>query len=140
MAWLKVLLHNCEPDTFGRGCEDVLDKSYRKATKLDASAFATDLCPYGLGIVNTAAELLMPGVGLSWSRAVKAELYRLNVGWPTPHWLLDQMRNANFLPGLCWVVRLFQAALRYAALGAAVWLARRVPAVRTQGRRAGSAP
>ncbi len=89
MARLKALLHDCEPATFGRGREDVLDESYRKATKLDASAFATDLCPYALGIVNTAAELLMPGDGLGWSRAVEAELYKLNVGWPTPHWLLD---------------------------------------------------
>jgi hypothetical protein len=80
MARLKALLQDCEPATFGRGRKDILDESYRKATKLDASAFATDFCPYSLGIVNTAAELLMPGVGLGWSRAVEAELYKLNVG------------------------------------------------------------
>jgi hypothetical protein len=79
MARLEALLRDCEPATFGRGSEDVLDKSYRKASKLDASAFSTDFCPYALGIVNTAAELLMPGAGVGLSRAVEAELYKLNV-------------------------------------------------------------
>jgi hypothetical protein len=83
MAKLKELLDHCEPATFGRGSEDVLDESYRKASKLDSSAFASDFCPYTLGIVDTAAELLMPGEGIGWSRAVKAELYKLNVGYPT---------------------------------------------------------
>ncbi len=81
MARLQALLRDCEPATFGRGCEDVLDESYRKASKLDASAFSTDLCPYALGIVDQAAELLMPGVGVSGSRGVEAKLYKLNVGF-----------------------------------------------------------
>jgi hypothetical protein len=89
MAMLKALLQDCAPATFGRGSEDVLDESYRKASKLDSSAFSTDFCPYKLGIVNTAAELLMPGVGLGFSGAVEAELYKLNVGSPTrpPSWV-----------------------------------------------------
>jgi hypothetical protein len=82
MARLQALLRDCAPATFGRGSEDVLDESYRKASKLDGSAFSTDFCPYKLGIICTAAEVLMPGVGLGWSRAVEAELYKLNVGGP----------------------------------------------------------
>jgi hypothetical protein len=140
MARLKALLQDCEPATFGRGRQDILDESYRKATKLDASAFAADFCPYSLGIVNTAAELLMPGVGLGWSRAVEAELYKLNVSRrPAPAILLE-LETLTFLLGLCGAIGLFQTARRHAALGAAVWLPRRVPAVRAQGRRTGGAP
>jgi hypothetical protein len=82
MARLAALLKDCEPATFGRGRKDVLDESYRKASKLDASAFSTDLCPYALGIVDQAAELLMPSVGVGGTRAVEAKLYMLNVRLP----------------------------------------------------------
>ncbi len=78
-ARLEALLRDCQPATFGRGSEDILDETYRKASKLDSSAFSTDFCPYTLGIVDTAAELLMPGVGIGLARTVKAELYKLNV-------------------------------------------------------------
>ncbi|EPE06419.1 2og-fe oxygenase family protein [Ophiostoma piceae UAMH 11346] len=77
---LAVLLRDCQPASFGRGGEDVFDEEYRKASKLDASAFSSSLCPYALGIVDTVAELLMPSAYMAGgSRGVKAELYKLNV-------------------------------------------------------------
>lgn len=79
-AQLAALLGDCQPATFGRDGEDVFDEEYRKASKLDASAFSSDLCPYELGIVDTVAELLMPSEYMAGgSRGVKAELYKLNV-------------------------------------------------------------
>ncbi|OAA65394.1 Oxoglutarate/iron-dependent oxygenase [Niveomyces insectorum RCEF 264] len=77
---LAALLRDCQPATFGRGGEDVFDEEYRKASKLDASSFSSNLCPYGLGIVDTVAELLMPSEYMAGgSRGVRAELYKLNV-------------------------------------------------------------
>jgi hypothetical protein len=80
MEQLEALLRDCEPATFGRGGEDILDETYRKALKLDASKFASDLCPYELGLVDKVAGLLMPSPYLDEAyRGVKAELYKLNV-------------------------------------------------------------
>ncbi|EFX02814.1 hypothetical protein CMQ_2743 [Grosmannia clavigera kw1407] len=77
---LAALLRDCQPATFGRAGEDVFDEDYRKASKLDVSAFSSSLCPYGLGIVDTVAEMLMPSDYMAGgSRGVKAELYKLNV-------------------------------------------------------------
>ncbi|KAL9124866.1 MAG: hypothetical protein Q9217_005855, partial [Psora testacea] len=44
------LLLDCQPATFGRDGEDVLDESYRKAGKLDANRFCTSFDPYECGI------------------------------------------------------------------------------------------
>ncbi|KAI1101258.1 hypothetical protein F4804DRAFT_347774 [Jackrogersella minutella] len=69
------------PATFGRGGQDVLDETYRKALKLDPSEFCVDFSPYECGIIDTVAQVLLP----DWQkdstnpRGVKAELYKLNI-------------------------------------------------------------
>jgi hypothetical protein len=57
---LQELLAVCQPATFGRGGEDVLEEDYRKAGKLDHSAFATNFCPYEAGIIDVVTQLLLP--------------------------------------------------------------------------------
>ncbi|PVH99885.1 hypothetical protein DM02DRAFT_628995 [Periconia macrospinosa] len=77
---LEKLLAACEPASFGYKGKDVLDESYRKATKLDESAFSVSLCPYKLGIIDTIAQMLLPNAGGGIrTKGVKAELYKLNV-------------------------------------------------------------
>ncbi|OAG10945.1 uncharacterized protein CC84DRAFT_1084719 [Paraphaeosphaeria sporulosa] len=80
------LLEECEPASFGYKGEDVLDETYRKATKLDRSAFSVDFCPYELGIIDRIAQILLPNaksddgahIGSS-THGVRAELYKLNI-------------------------------------------------------------
>lgn len=77
---LLKLANDCQPASFGFKGEDVLDESYRKATKMDRSTFSIDFCPYELGIVDTIAQVLLPNAGGSaGTKGVKAELYKLNV-------------------------------------------------------------
>ncbi len=86
---LDRLLADCQPATFGLGGVDVLDESYRKASKLDNTQFSTNFNPYDYGIVDTISQILFPSVdhrnteeedlGLEL-RGVRAELYKLNVG------------------------------------------------------------
>ena len=67
------LLSVCQPASFGRGGEDVLDEDYRKAGKLDRTAFATNFCPYEAGIVDVVAQLLLPQTAQGWHmRSIKA--------------------------------------------------------------------
>lgn len=78
---LDALLRACQPATFGRGDQDVLDASYRKAGKLDTNAFDTNFSPYETGIIDSITQLLLPslcGHG-DYKRSVRAELYKLNV-------------------------------------------------------------
>lgn len=82
---LSALVDACQPATFGFGGKDVLDESYRKATKLDASAFSTNFHPHDCGILGSVQQILLPsmvaggqniGVG---PQGARAELYNLNV-------------------------------------------------------------
>lgn len=57
---LDMLLNDCQPATFGLGGVDVLDESYRKASKLDNTQFAISFNPYDYGIVDTIAQILFP--------------------------------------------------------------------------------
>lgn len=57
---LDALVKACQPASFGRGNEEVLDESYRKAGKLDRAAFATTFFPYEAGIVDVVSQLLVP--------------------------------------------------------------------------------
>lgn len=84
---LDMLVKDCQPATFGLGGVDVLDESYRKASKLDNTQFSTNFNPYDYGIVDTIAQILFPSVDESSCRdlglelrGVRAELYKLNVG------------------------------------------------------------
>lgn len=77
---LERLIQDMEPVTFGRGGQDVYDESYWKAVKLDPSRFSSTSNPYELGIVDAVAQALLPSLRHSEQpRAVKAELYKLNV-------------------------------------------------------------
>lgn len=80
---LAQLLRDMQPATFGRGGEDVYDEGYRKAAKLDPSRFSSTFSPYELGIVDTVAQVLLPTLRhAKLPRAVRAELYKLNVYSP----------------------------------------------------------
>lgn len=61
-AWteLQALIDACQPASFGRGGEEVLDEDYRKAGKLDKTGFTTSFCPYEVGIIDVVAQLLLP--------------------------------------------------------------------------------
>lgn len=92
------LVEECEAATFGRGNEDVLDESYRKAKKMDPTQFSSSFNPYELGIVDTIAQTLLPTLRhAQQTRSVKAELYKLNVSHPisNPHVSLVQLSTAS---------------------------------------------
>ncbi|KAL7775698.1 hypothetical protein CFE70_009542 [Pyrenophora teres f. teres 0-1] len=75
---LEKLLKGTTPATFRFQGKDVIDKSYRKASKLDATQFSTDFCPYEVGIVDVVAQALLP----KWPgdfQGIRAQLYKLNV-------------------------------------------------------------
>jgi hypothetical protein len=77
---VQKLVSDCQPATFGRGQEDVLDETYRKAGKLDPSEFSTNFCPYETGIVDAVTAMLMTDpVDGEIMLGVRAELYKLNV-------------------------------------------------------------
>jgi hypothetical protein len=54
------LLMACQPASFSRAGEAVLDEEYRIAGKLDRSQFATTFCPYEAGIIDVVTQLLVP--------------------------------------------------------------------------------
>ncbi|OCL13928.1 hypothetical protein AOQ84DRAFT_429161 [Glonium stellatum] len=77
---LEQLIKDCQPATFGFKGKDVYDESYRKASKLDASAFCSSFNPYELGIIDTIAQVLLPSIKEAKNmRGVRAELYKLNI-------------------------------------------------------------
>ncbi|KAG6354511.1 hypothetical protein INS49_004528 [Diaporthe citri] len=77
---LARLVNEADPATFGLHGKDVLDESFRKASKLDPSQFSTSFNPYELGIIDTVAQALLPSTKAADSyRAVRAELYKLNI-------------------------------------------------------------
>ncbi|KAL8655977.1 MAG: hypothetical protein Q9226_002839 [Calogaya cf. arnoldii] len=82
---MEVLVRRCEPATSGLGDRDVLNEGYRKAGKLDNTAFSSNFHPHDHGIVDAVQQILMPysrgGAqgGEPESYGVRAELYKLNV-------------------------------------------------------------
>ncbi|KAJ8079243.1 hypothetical protein PM082_021743 [Marasmius tenuissimus] len=75
---LDVLTAACDPATFGRANEDVLDESYRKAGKMDAEKFASKFNLETSRILPTVLPQLLVGSGKN-DHEVEAELYKLNV-------------------------------------------------------------
>jgi hypothetical protein len=69
-----------QPASFGFKGKDVIDESYRKASKLDTSAFSTNFCPYESGIIDVIGQTLLPKSPYSY-QGIRAELYKLNVGF-----------------------------------------------------------
>jgi len=74
---LDNLTRACNPATFGRNQQDVLDESYRKAGKMDANRFATQFSPTDLGIPEIVSDLLLRG--RVPQKSIRLELYKLNV-------------------------------------------------------------
>ena len=88
---IKELLKDCSPATFGKDGEEVLDKEYREALKLDNDQFSTNFSPHDVGIVDAIAQTLLPSIARSFDDGdtkfrehlgVAAELYKLNVSLP----------------------------------------------------------
>jgi hypothetical protein len=106
-ANLERLIQDMAPATFGRGGEDIYDESYRKATKMDPTQFSSTFNPYELGIVDAVAQALLPSLRhAKQTRAVKAELYKLNVSFPSlPGVGLEGPRTAIQLTRLADVLR-----------------------------------
>jgi hypothetical protein len=75
---VEKLVAGTQPASFGYQGQDVIDESYRKASKLDTSAFSTNFCPYEVGIIDVIGQALLPKVPSS-SQGIHAELYKLNV-------------------------------------------------------------
>lgn len=85
---LDQLIKHGGPATFGHLGIDVLDESYRKATKLDSSQFSSNFHPHDHGILDAISQTLLPTVtGLnspdqtyhSENWGLVAELYKLNI-------------------------------------------------------------
>lgn len=74
---LERLAKACDPATFGRNHEDVLDDSYRKAGKLDETHFSTKLDVERDGFMEVIRYGLLEG--MESQRPIRVELYKLNV-------------------------------------------------------------
>lgn len=94
---LARLVNEADPATFGLHGKDVLDESYRKASKLDPSQFSTSFNPYELGIIDTVAQALLPSTKAADTyRGVRAELYKLNVSFKimiSHHFRVSHIKN-----------------------------------------------
>ncbi|KAL2675624.1 hypothetical protein Neosp_011814 [[Neocosmospora] mangrovei] len=73
-----MILEDCQPATFGVGSKEVLDEEYRKAGKMDDTAFSTSFNPYEHGIMDTINQVLAQGAHRE-GLGVRAEMYKLNV-------------------------------------------------------------
>jgi hypothetical protein len=75
---LAKLVQETQSASFGYQGEDVVDESYRKASKLEASAFSASFCPYETGIIDAIGQALLPQRHGGF-QGIRAELYKLNV-------------------------------------------------------------
>ncbi|KAF9447315.1 hypothetical protein P691DRAFT_782561 [Macrolepiota fuliginosa MF-IS2] len=82
-ADIMALLDACDPATFGRGPENVLDETYRKAWKLDEGNFSWRFNPDSGKFVGRLAQGLCPWDPMN--KGIRAEPYKLNVYGATPH-------------------------------------------------------
>ncbi|OJJ67117.1 hypothetical protein ASPBRDRAFT_78662 [Aspergillus brasiliensis CBS 101740] len=78
------LVDACQPASFGRGGQDILDPEYRRAGKLEPDQFLTSFHPADFGIIELIEQILLPGISSHTEnclqfRKLKAELYKLNV-------------------------------------------------------------
>ncbi|KAI0684519.1 hypothetical protein BC835DRAFT_1553058 [Cytidiella melzeri] len=78
---LKELADNCDPATFGRNQEDVLDETYRSAGKLDVTHFSTLFDPAQSGVIGAIQDVLLEGYERTHT-ALSYKLYKLNVYGP----------------------------------------------------------
>lgn len=84
-SMLETLLNACQPATFGLGGRDILDENYRKAAKLDSTAFSTNFHPQDCGVIESIQQILLPSTIAGGQRigfgpqGIRTELYKLNV-------------------------------------------------------------
>lgn len=77
---LAHLLEDCEPATFGRGNQEVLDEGYRVAAKMDVQKFSSDYSPYDNRVMEKVSQALAFRDGANSNyRGLRAELYKMNV-------------------------------------------------------------
>ncbi|KAJ5934542.1 hypothetical protein N7466_004089 [Penicillium verhagenii] len=77
---LEHLLKDCEPATFGRGSQEVLDEDYRQASKMDIDKFCSDYSPHDSRVMERIGQALaFSSDTKSSTRGLRAELYKLNV-------------------------------------------------------------
>lgn len=148
---LQRLLRDTEPASFGYHGKNVYDEAYRKALKMDTAKFATTFNPYELGIIDTIAQVLLPSTPDDRpGRAVKAELYKLNVSFllrkkkkKTRRLLKKGSTDKSpffSVIGLLEPVWQIQAARRYTPRQLADRFPGGVPATATRGRTAANSP
>jgi hypothetical protein len=74
---LEQLAQACQPATFGRNDETVMDETYRKAANMDPDLFFTPLGYDHTDIVKIVRDCLLDSTDSP--RKLKVELYKLNV-------------------------------------------------------------
>ncbi|KAF5332447.1 hypothetical protein D9611_005223 [Ephemerocybe angulata] len=97
---LNALVQACDQATFGRGNEDVLDLSYRKAWKLDTSRFSAQFNVVKSGLLDVVHDELLRYNDSSLK--IDAQLYKLNVYGPGSHFKshLDTPRSDKMFGSL----------------------------------------
>ena len=73
------LLIDCEPALFGKGGENVLDETYRKAGDMDSSRICTSFNLAETSIMDTISQVLGQSDQTRQIGGVRAQLYKLNV-------------------------------------------------------------
>jgi hypothetical protein len=76
---LLALASACDQATFGVDQRNVLDETYRKAGKMDLTKFAARLDVVASGLVDAISPDILQGQDTHGDKAVRAELYKLNV-------------------------------------------------------------
>lgn len=81
---LYQLIRDCDPVSFGRGQEDVIDPGYPKAGKLEPGRFVSTFHPSYFGILTNVEQSLLPHFSTELQnclpfRKLLAEPYKLNV-------------------------------------------------------------
>jgi hypothetical protein len=74
---LEHLSNACQPATFGVNQQDVYDETYRKAGKMDATAFASKFNLERSGLLDGIRAHMLEGH--NDKKTIVAELYKLNV-------------------------------------------------------------
>lgn len=83
----EALLRACSQASFGLGNREVIDESYRKASKLDCSQFCTNFSPWDSGIMNSIQKTLLQATISQEDESIaprdmhflEAKLYALNI-------------------------------------------------------------
>lgn len=133
---LQSLLDACQPASFGRGGQDILDPEYRRAGKLDTDRFLTSFHPADFGIIELIEQILLPGISSETEnrlqfRKLKAELYKLNVRFtPCPYYPHVLTESTAGILGTLWA---FPQTRRHATLSAPDRIPRGLPAMRVRG-------